>query len=245
MHTRKKTELILIHRRDNHLVELKKALEHYSYTILAETDSEKGFEQIKSEVPDAILAESTLAEVDGIHLCWLIRQTKDIALTPFILLTDTVNSEERINALRSGVDACIDRETSIREIHTLIETLTKKVEQIRSCAHSMRGKIPDFSSVELMQMLHNARKSGMLIIYDGKTTGEIGFSGGNMVWAVCGDKYGEEAVVELSSMQSGTFHFEIDSVPSNENIDTPTMQLILNCCKILDEQNDAYRTGHM
>lgn len=242
MHTREKTKLILIHRHDNRLVELKKALKHYCYTILTETDSEKGFEKVKAEAPDAILAQSTLAEVDGIHLCWLIRETEDIALTPFILLTENIKPEERINALRSGVDACIDQETSIREIHTLIETLTKKVEQIRSCAHSMRGKLPDFSIVELMQMLHNARKNGMLILNDGKTNGEIGFSGGNIVWARCGGINGEDAVIKLSSLKSGTFHFEIDKVHANENIDTPTMQLILNCCKILDEQNDAYRT---
>ena len=99
----------------------------------------------------------------------MIRQTEELNTIPFLLISDNNNPEERINAYRSGVDAFIDSNTSIREIYTLIETLIKRFPKISTPSqfsdYSLQGKLPHFTVVEILQMLNISKKSGTLTYF--------------------------------------------------------------------------------
>ena len=59
-----------------------------------------------------------------------------------------------------------------------------------------------------------------------------------MIWAELDKLTGEDAVKEIVFWNNGHFIFENDLIHPTMNIQTPTMQLILDCCQLLDEKND-------
>jgi len=220
---------------------LKQNLSDYPYDIISTDNGNDGFELAKQEKPAIILASTQLPGIDGINLCWMIRHSPELSKIPFIIFTEFINQEEKINAFRSGVDAILENGTSIREIYTRIEAIIKRTEQISNTknnenSNSLRGKLPHFTVVEILQMLNLSKKSGTLTFTSEDKQGEIGFWEGKIVWAKQNSLNGEDAVKEIACWNDGSFHFEKDLIHPTLNINTPSMQLILDCCKLLDEK---------
>lgn len=232
-------KVLIIHEDEERLSFLRRELSRYSYTILTERDGKRAYEIAKNEKPELILASSQAIGIDGFDLCWMIRQNEILQFTPYMLLSHTSNPEVRINAYRSGVDAYIEPDASIREIHTLIESFTRRIQQLKGSVEerhvSLRGQISHILVIEILQLLHISQKSGTLTLVNGLKKGSIGYLDGKLVWAETQEKVGEDAVSELVSWREGTFDFQKDQIRPLMNIHTPTMQLILNCAKMIDE----------
>lgn len=222
--------------------ELKEQLRQYPFQIIETSTGYDGFDIAKNEAPDLILASTQLSDIDGFDLCWMVRQSPEISSTPYILVSETNNPEERINAYRSGVDAFLFSDVSIREIYTIVETTIRRIEQIQNMPEnvdkSLQGKIPQFAVVEILQMLHISKKSGTLTIFSQNREGSVGFWDGKIVWAELGEQKGEKAVKEIVFWEKGYFTFEKDLIHPVMNIEKPTMQLILDCCQELDEKGN-------
>lgn len=231
--------ILIIHEDESKLTFLRRELSKYSYTILSEKDGKKAYEIAKNEKPDLILASSQATGIDGFDLCWMIRQNESLQYTPYMLLSNTSNAEVRINAYRSGVDAYIEPDASVREIHTLIESFTRRIRQSKSLPErpvsSLHGQISHILVIEILQLLHISNKSGTLSLENGTMRGSIGYLDGKLVWAETDTNKGEDAVKELTSWTEGVFTFQKDQIRPVMNIHTQTMQLILNCAKMMDE----------
>ena len=235
-------KILIIHEDESQLEILQHELSKYSYQVLVEVDGKKAYEIAKNKKTEIILASSQLVGIDGFDLCWMIRQNKDLKFIVYMLLSNTTNAEVRINAYRSGVDAYIDPDASIREIHTLIEAFTRRIQQLKHSAEqpdlSLRGKIAHILVVEILQLLHISNKSGTLTLESGSMKGSIGYLDGKLVWAETKNNTGEDAVKELAAWKEGIFSFQKTKIRPVLNIHTPTMQLILDCCKELDENSN-------
>ncbi len=219
---------------------LKEKLRQYPFHLIETPNGYEGFDLAKKEAPDLILASTQLSDIDGFDLCWMIRQTPELMAVPYVLISETNNPEERINAYRSGVDAFLYSDVSVREIYTIVETTIRRIQQIKKIPEnidkSLQGKIPQFTVVEILQMLHISKKSGTLTLFNQKLEGKIGFWDGKIIWAELDDYKGEQAVKEIVFWEKGIFTFENDLIHPVMNIESPTMQLILNCCQELDEK---------
>ena len=239
-----KKKILIIHNNPNKLEYLKQNISTYPFNVITALNSREGFELAKLEKPDLIMASAQLSDVDGFDLCWMIRQIPELVAVPYLLITDDNDPEERINAYRSGVDAYLDSTISIREIYTVIETLIKRIQKIRNTINiptkSLQGKLPHFTIVEIIQMLNISKKSGTLTIGNQDKKGKIGFWDGKLVWAECDQLTGEEAVKEIVCWEHGYFIFEKDLIHPIMNIQTSSMQLILDCCQLLDEKIDQH-----
>lgn len=215
-------------------------LTQYGYTVVHFQKGSKAIEFANSGLPDFMLAEIQLPDMDGIELCWIIRETSKVPDIPFMLLTDKDDPEIRINGFRSGADAFVVKPGSMREIVTRIETLIKRIDSSRKSSaniyHSLCGTIPDFSFMEILQILNTAKKSGTLTIKTTENVGKIGFLKGNLVWGEQDLLEGEAAIMEISQWNKAVFEFEKDLVFKKRNIHKPTMEIILNCCNLLDEK---------
>ena len=120
--------------------------------------------------------------------------------------------------------------------------MIKRMQQIKETINipnnALQGKIPHFSVVEILQMLHISKKSGTVKFANEHKKGKIGFVDGKLVWAELDQITGEDAVKEIACWKDGYFIFEKDLIDPIRNIHTSSMQLILDCCQILDEKND-------
>lgn len=221
--------------------ELIEKLQYFGFETNVCLKGREAIEYVNSNQPDMVLAELDLADRDGIELCWLIRETSRHPAIPFILLTNQIEGEIKINGLRSGVDAFIEKHAPTREIVTHIEALFKRVVQFKEDnplpVKSLAGIFPDFSLLEILQLLNMSKKSGTLKVFSQKATGRIGLLDGNLTWAELNLYEGEDAVTELVGWKKASFEFEKDLIFTKKNITRPTMEVLLNCSNRLDEIN--------
>lgn len=217
-------------------------LQYFGYNVLESQSGRQALEQANAAHPDFILAELDIADMDGIELCWMVRETSQVPLVPFILLADSVAGEIQINGLRSGVDAFLPKTAPIREIITHVEALFKRIEQFQSLVvapkKSLTGISPDFTILEILQLLNMAKKSGTLKIAGTDRLGRVGLLDGNLTWAETGLYEGEDALAEMIQWEPVQFEFEKDLIFTKLNIRRPTMEVILNCTSVLDEKQN-------
>jgi len=239
----KKKLILLIMEKNQHFDKFKSMLEADNFEVITANDGRSGFELTRDAEPDLILSATQLEKLDGIELCYMIRQNIRIASTPYILIADDDNPEIRINGFRSGVDAIIPTTISKRELITRIETLIKRYElltkQTLKPNQSIIGKLEDFRLIEIIQMLNLNQKTGMLKVHGQNLIGEIAFYAGKITWAHSNGSDGEDAVQQMAFWNEGSFIFEKDLIQSETNIQKPTMQLILDCCQHIDESQKS------
>lgn len=237
-----KTILIVVKKTD-FCTKLTQNLQYFGYATLQCESGRQALERVNSNHPDFILAELEISDMDGIELCWMVRETSQAPLVPFILLADSIADEIRINGLRSGVDAFLLKSAPIREIITHVEALFKRVEQFQAQSpapvKSLCGFSPDFSILEILQLLNISKKSGTLKIMGNEKMGRVGMLDGNLTWAEAGLYEGEDALAEIIQWDKVNFEFEKDLIFTKLNIHRPTMEVILGCTTALDEKNNT------
>ncbi|MCK5033971.1 MAG: response regulator [Calditrichia bacterium] len=216
------------------------SLSKAGYNIVEADNGETAFEVANKEHPDLIISDIMMPQMDGIELCWMIRENSEVPLVPFIFLTSFDDSEMEIRGFRAGADEYlskpIDRKELLERVEELLERTgkLKTIEDTTETKKAFSGDLTDLSIVELVQMLNLNKKSGILRI-EGENNGEIYLKNGQLFGAKTSTKTGEEAVYELVILTEGTFNFELSDKEVDQNIKNSTMNVIMEACRIMDE----------
>lgn len=99
----------------------------------------------------------------------------------------------------------------------------------------MGGNLRSMPFSDLLQMLHTTGKSGELQLECKDARGAIALVEGNVVHAQVGDASGEEAFYRLSAWTQGMFYFKAGAQPKATTIAQPTMSLLMEAMRRLDE----------
>jgi len=216
------------------------SLSKAGYNIVEADNGETAFEVANKEHPDLIISDIMMPQMDGIELCWMIRENSEIPLVPFIFLTSFDDSEMEIRGFRAGADEYlskpIDRKELLERVEELLERTgkLKTIEDTTETKKAFSGDLNDLSIVELVQMLNLNKKSGILRI-DADIQGEIYLKNGQLFGAKTLNKTGEEAIYEMVTLNTGTFNFELSEKDVDQNIKNSTMNVIMEACRIMDE----------
>jgi len=233
-------KILIVDDNPNVLKLLNISLSKAGYEIVEAENGEVAFEVANKEIPDLIISDIMMPQMDGIELCWMIRENSKVPLVPFIFLTSFDDSEMEIRGFRAGADEYlnkpIDRKELLERVAELLDRTQKlkTIEDKTDTKKSFAGELKDLSIVELVQMLNLNKKSGVLKI-EGKGSGEIYLQGGQLIGAKSGDQEGEEAIYELVTYEKGTFNFEVSDEEFPNNIKSGTMNVIMEACRIMDE----------
>ena len=215
------------------------ALQRHGYRVETVSDGEEAYDKVRELRPQAVLADLNLHRVDGIELCWLLRSRARMNWLPFLILSPHSDKEVELNAYRSGVDAFLLRPFSVRELMVRLEALLVRYEQIRSLevrpVYAISGELSEFMMLELIQWLHNNKKTGRLWLSRLYQRGSIYFEQGNIVQARLGDEEGEEAIYKMFRWNEGRFEFELGEPPVLRNVHKSTVEILLECGKRKDE----------
>ena len=237
-------KILIVDDNPNVLKLLNISLSKAGYEIVEAENGEVAFEVANKEIPDLIISDIMMPQMDGIELCWMIRENSKVPLVPFIFLTSFDDSEMEIRGFRAGADEYlnkpIDRKELLERVSELLDRTQKlkTIEDKTESKKSFAGELKDLSIVELVQMLNLNKKSGVLKI-EGQGSGEIYLQGGNLIGAKIADKEGEEAIYELVTFEDGTFNFEVSDEDFPANIKTGTMNVIMEACRIMDEKRSG------
>ena len=96
-------------------------LEKEGFTVIPALDGEQGLDLAKGEKPDIILLDLTLPVIDGYDVCKRLRDQKDTAAIPIIILSACDDVADRVIGLELGADDYMTKPFSYRELYARIK----------------------------------------------------------------------------------------------------------------------------
>jgi len=123
--SRKKISVLLIDD-DPQLIRLVRAnLETIGYRVLTAMDALSALKLVEMEMPDLILLDIMLPEIDGYELCQRIREFASI---PIIMLTAKVEDTDKVRGLKLGADDYITKPFNVQELLARIEAVLRRTQ---------------------------------------------------------------------------------------------------------------------
>lgn len=101
------------------------------------------------------------------------------------------------------------------------------------------GSLSDVALVELLQLMHWGRKTGVATVFWRGTSGRIYVQEGQVVHATFAGETGEAAAHRLLAREGGSFTWESGPAACPTTITTSTDNLLLEAARLLDEGDDA------
>ncbi|KAA3614167.1 MAG: response regulator [Calditrichaeota bacterium] len=210
------------------------------YEIVEAENGEEAFVAANENLPDLIISDIMMPQMDGLELCWMIRENSKVPMVPFIFLTSFDDPETEVKGFRAGADKYLNKPIERKDLLEKVQELLDRKKKVNDVAKTeldnkgFAGDLSDLSIVELVQMLNLNKKSGVLHI-KADVDGEIYLKDGQLHAASCKGLDGEEAVYKLVEQLKGKFNFELSDVSIERNINNSTMNVIMEACRIMDE----------
>ena len=104
---------------------------HAEYRVLKFTDGLNALEYMDTEIPDLIVSDVMMPEMDGFELCKILKTSLNTNHIPVVLLTAKSSTLNRIEGLSTGADAYISKPFSIEELKLTIANLLSAKEIMR------------------------------------------------------------------------------------------------------------------
>src|SRR5215468_1174197 len=215
-------------------VSLKKA----GFSVTTATDGKDALDKIQISLPDLVLSDTRLSELDGFELCRRLKSDERLKHIPFVFLTSQKAVEFKVRGLEMGGEDYLTKPIYIKEIVTRARMILQKAEKERFERRETRGgfsgSLSDLGVVDLVQTFEVGRKTG-LIRLDGERSGTIFFRDGRVIDAELGSLAGENAFYRMLNTFEGSFEVQFVPVERPEHIEVSTQGLLLEGMRRLDE----------
>jgi diguanylate cyclase (GGDEF)-like protein len=127
------TPRILITEDEPHLREvLRLQLENAGYDVLEASDGVQALDLAQRELPDLVLLDVMMPEMDGYEACRQLRAQFLTRSIPIIMLTAKVGPAERVQGLEEGANDYVTKPWSVRELMLRIRNALDLSKQQRS-----------------------------------------------------------------------------------------------------------------
>ncbi|MDX8337888.1 ATP-binding protein [Draconibacterium sp. IB214405] len=146
--TTEKDRLLIVEDNPDVLVYLQACYSDY-FRIQLATDGKEGFEKAVNEIPDVIISDVMMPEMDGFELCKKLKEDFRTSHIPIVLLTAKADIPSRIEGLEQGADAYVVKPFNQQELLVRLQKLLelrKKLYQRFS-----KGNDFDYSTDPIMQ----------------------------------------------------------------------------------------------
>jgi len=100
---------------------MKTALLSYGFDVHVTHSATEALRVLKGVIPDVILLDITMPEVDGLMLLRLLRTDPTRAQIPVIVISARVSEEAKQEALSAGADRFLEKPFSIEELELALE----------------------------------------------------------------------------------------------------------------------------
>ncbi len=113
------------------------------YTFFEAENGLKGFECASKEIPDLIISDVMMPEMDGFELCSKIKQDERTSHIPLILLTARAAIPDKIRGLETGADDYIAKPFNTEELSVRVSNLIEQRKRLHSHFHDAHQVMPD------------------------------------------------------------------------------------------------------
>jgi DNA-binding response OmpR family regulator len=122
--------VLLIEDNEDLRIYLKENLEAEYQVVVAE-NGKVGLEKALELIPDLILSDMMMPQMDGFTLCTKIREDQRTSHIPFILLTARTTIESKLEGLELGADEYMTKPFNIKEIKVRMKNLLEQRKNLR------------------------------------------------------------------------------------------------------------------
>ena len=118
---------ILVTDDDESILELIKInLELAGHEVICAPNAIKAYALLQQEIPDLIILDVMMPEVDGFTLAQRIRNNPDFENTPILMLTALGMLEDKVKGFNAGVDDYLVKPFEIEELKLRVRALLKR-----------------------------------------------------------------------------------------------------------------------
>jgi len=105
-------------------------LELAGYKVIQALDGIKGFALAKQELPNAVILDVMMPEVDGYTVAQRIRQNADTKNMPIIMLTALSQLNDKVRGFDLGIDDYLTKPFEMEELLVRLRAILKRSNQI-------------------------------------------------------------------------------------------------------------------
>jgi diguanylate cyclase (GGDEF)-like protein len=102
------------------------------YEVLLASSGPEALKVARDEIPDLVLLDLMMPEMDGIEVCVQLRASRSTYLIPVIMLTASALHDHRLEALRTGVDDYLSKPFDPEELEVRIQSLIRRIRLSRA-----------------------------------------------------------------------------------------------------------------
>ncbi|MDR4508241.1 MAG: EAL domain-containing protein [Candidatus Brocadiaceae bacterium] len=95
------------------------------FTVITAENGQEGYETACNLKPDLILSDWMMPLKTGVEVCREVKDNKELARIPFVLLTSKAETEAKVDALESGADDYLTKPFDKKELLARIANLLK------------------------------------------------------------------------------------------------------------------------
>lgn len=124
-----KKKILVVDDEENIVELIRMNLESSGYEVIDAYTGMEAITKTNSLIPDLILLDLMLPDIDGLQLCQMLRlneQTKDI---PIIMITAKSEESDKVKGLYMGADDYITKPFGIRELEARVKTVLRRADK--------------------------------------------------------------------------------------------------------------------
>lgn len=122
--------VLLVEDNDEFRAYLKEVFQQ-EYQILDAPNGKAGLELTLERIPDLIVSDVMMPEMDGIELCRIIKTDRRISHIPVVLLTARAEDEQQIQGYQTGADAYVTKPFRLDILQAMVANLIRQREQLQ------------------------------------------------------------------------------------------------------------------
>src|SRR6266850_1545166 len=108
------------------------------YEVITAADGEEALKKARSMLPDLIILDLMLPEVDGLEVCKILRRDQRTASIPIIMLTAKAAEIDRVLGLELGADDYVTKPFSPRELVLRVKKLLQRGHSQANAGQSLK-----------------------------------------------------------------------------------------------------------
>ncbi len=146
-----KGKILVVDDEKNIVESVKYNLDKEGFRTIVARDGADALDMARRELPDLILLDWMLPEMDGLEVCRLLKQTDKTKHIPIIMLTVKADETDKVLGLEMGADDYVTKPFSPRELIARVKAL------LRRAGESPSAEAFQFKTLEVDWGKHTVR----------------------------------------------------------------------------------------
>ena len=205
------------------------------YEVTIERSVEGALRFLDAEKYDVVVSEVHLSDGEGFDLLRRMRESSH-ARVPLMFVTSERAQSSVNRGLELGAADYVVKPASAAVVVAKASRVIADSRTKKPGGRGVSGSLQEMALPDVIQILGNGRKSGLLKVRSGTLQGVLMFQDGSIHDARFGDLGGAEAVYGILRLMEGDFALEPGTTPVEDVIGIPTHHLLLEAMRRLDEE---------